>query len=841
MNDKQLAWLRANRMLIINSQIPVEDIVDVLVSEHVFYTTHDDYQTIKFQATPAGKTRELLDALPSKSQAAFSAFINALERFCPHVLERCVAPRPSKSRFSQLRELLSVAYTSKSTMRPIPRLGAKANVYTPKFSLDLVVVDHEDLAKSMNDRTSTTASEQKRHDLHYARPRTQNTVSFESLFLSPNASRQNTDNVDSHAASAASAFGENVAASVQAVPLATPDVVRCEQEAITGAQPLHAPFCSSKVAVWAGAGCGKTGTCSHVAMLHSRGQLWPFFEALLLWRLREPAVQKATSLAQLLAILLPDVTENELQRFADDILECKGRGILAILDGADELVERDNSYICRLLNGDVLSEACLLATSRPCEAARNFFDSTSSVFDVSVELLGFSENQVDKFIDEDLDADLGPKLKELLDKNPSLASLMSVPLLAVLVCRVFKSTPDLSLSTRSRLYSLLVLLVLRHAVDEKRVALSDVEKVRLKAAKDVRQLPLGVAKQCLMGHAKIAWAAHKKDKAIFDTDFILEEAEWHSLDPLAVGLLDSYYSAAEDLHELRQFCFQHLTFQEFLAAYFLVETTGNECDLETLLTDLCKDNGSHVVLQFLAGLLNKEHHSFFFHHLNLWLHDPHLRNVKVQRERLGVFLQCAHEACVGDVDSFPDQLKLPKCVILHHVTAMDLTTLSAAVKKSSTIDELVLRFDEVGEESKSEKGSRVMRQIRSAMASLITAICHNTSLRVVGVYGPKYKLVEKRSLANLVRNNRLETLGMWDCEVGDEEVSELSSELRQNTKLDYLNLSRNVISDGGMCTLADALAHNTTLHTLYISANQYSEDTAAHLRRQLVHIKDLSM
>ena len=761
-----------------------------------------------------------------------------LPRFPDHI-DSGLKSKHCKTRLGQLQELLTASRKSQTTMRgPTPWLGSKGKLHTHTFSLDLVIADRDDLAKSMTERSSTTATEQTRRDDHYARPRARKTIPFQSLFRLMNPSQQRTDPVQAPSG-ATTTSGQTVAASAaQAPPSTVPDVVVSrQQEASTGAQSL----CTHpKTAVWAGAGCGKTGSCHHVAMLHSEGQLWPFFEALLLWRLREPAVQSATSLVQLLAVLLPDEPESKLQKFADDIRACKGRGILVVLDGVDEFVERNNSYVCRLLTGDVLTEACLLATSRPCDAARNFFQSASSVFDANVELLGFSEQQVDAFIDESLGSELAPKLKELLDKSASLASLMSVPLLAVLVSQVFESSPDLSLSTRTRLYSVLMLLVLRHAVNENRIELSDVEKVRLKAAKDARQLRVGVARKLLTDHAKVAWSAHKKNKAIFDTDFIVDEGEWESLGPLAVGLLDCYISAGGDLTEVRQYSFQHLTMQEYLSAFYLAETMSDDDALQATLTSLCKDTHSYVVLQFLAGLVEKKHHSVFFSHLNQWLHDRHLRNDDVRRERLRVCLLCAQEACGGDVDSFPDQLKLPETVLLHHVTATDLTILTAAVKNSSTINGLALYFDKVREESDSASFSRVKRQTRSAMTSLTTAVSKHPSLRHVAVYGPTYSLFEGKSLVNLVVNNRLDTLHVWYCGIGDTEVSEFSSEL-QHTTLTALDLSDNMISDAGMYALADALQHNRTVQRLYLHDNRHSEEAASRLRQQLAHSKLLDV
>ena len=836
MDVRDKAWLQANRGVLLDAHYRLEELLDQLIQEGIFDTNEDDYQLIMAQDTPRGQLRKLLDILPLKKADSFPVFKKAMSTLCSHILERCVTPRPPKTRLGQLQELLTASRKSTTTMRgPTPWLGSKGKLHTHTFSLDLVIADRDDLAKSMTERSSTTATEQTRRDDHYARPRARKTIPFQSLFRLKNPSQQRTDPVQA----TTSTSGQTVAAAAEASSSTGPDVVVSRrQEASTGTQSL----CTHpKTAVWAGAGCGKTGTCQHVAMLHSEGQLWPFFEALLLWRLREPAVQSATSLVQLLTILLPDEPESKLQEFADDIRACKGRGILAVLDGVDEFVEGNNSYVCRLLTGDVLTEACLLATSRPCDAARNFFQSASSVFDANVELLGFSEQQVDAFIDESLGSELAPKLKELLDKSPSLASLMSVPLLAVLVSQVFESSPDryVSLSTRTRLYSALMLLVLRHAVKENRIELSDVEKVRLKAAKDARQLRVGVAKKLLTDHAKVAWSAHKENKAIFDTDFIVDEGEWESLGPLAVGLLDCYISAGGDLTEVRQYSFQHLTIQEYLSAFYLAETMSDDDALQATLTSLCKDTHSYVVLQFLAGLLEKKHHSVFFSHLNQWLHDPHLHDYDdVRRERLRVCLLCAQEACGGDVDSFPDQLKLPETVNLRHVTATDLTILTAAVKNSSTINDLRLYFDEVREESDSASVSRVKRQTRSAMTSLTTAVSKHPSLRRVTVYGSTYSLFEGKSLANLVVNNRLDTLRVYNCGIGDTEVSEFSSEL-QHTTLTELRLMYNMISDAGMYALADALQHNRTVQWLYLRNNRHSEEAASRLRQQLAHIKDL--
>ena len=833
-------------------------------------------------------------------------------------------------------------------MPAMPWVGAEGEVQVRKFFRDLMVIDRHELAKSMADRASTTTGEQARAD-RYARNQGEQRTSCMSTNLFTQRRRSRDDREFSRQVQVAS---PETALSQEEISQAAGVATGCHplsDRVVTVGQDAHRcdmSLCTHRnVAVWAGAGCGKTGLCFNVAHLHSCEQLWDFFDAVLLLRLRDPTTQKATSLAQLLHVLLPDTSLEEVEEFAKELLRRKGEGVLLLLDGVDELVERERSFAVRLLKGEVLTEACLLATSRPCRAAKKFFD--SSMFPANVELLGFSEKQVESFINEHLDCAVAEKLKKVLDSNPGVASLMSVPLLALLVCQVFKDVPDVSLSTKTKLYSALVVLVLRHAVSEKRVRVAELEEERLGAVTDVDKLPAGKAKNLLMELAKIACTAHGKDKAIFDVNFLVEEAKCKSLDVVKLGLLD-IDEMKDGLWKIKLFSFRHLTFQEFLAALFLADKISKKPDeLEKTLTDLCKDTHSYVVLQFLAGLLKKEHHSVFFSHLNKWLHHTHLdecgvdddgvdenrvddRHLDVggdksgdssdnsasddydyhgddhrsdssrrvdefgvtvdnddndamgcgsrdeynaagshdgdnshdnsdeedddgndndsdyymsdrdQNERLRVCLLCAKEACGGDVDLFPEQLKLPESVVLDHVTASDLNTLTAAVKNSSTIKDLLMDFDTVREESDSASLSRIKRQTRCAMTSLTTAVRKHISLRRVVVSGPAYSLFEIKSLANLIRNDRLDELRVWFCGIGDTEVSELSSEL-QHTTLTLLSLTDNMIGDAGMYALSDALQHNRTLQRLYLHDNRHCEEAAARLREQLAHITDLDV
>ena len=189
MNDGQLGWLRSNRTRLLDSQMPIDNILDELVAKHVFYTNHDDYQIISVQPTTSTKTRHLLDALPSKSPASFKVLSKPWRNFV-RMWSNAARPCPSHPRhaWANSTNSFSAVYTSRkhAIMPAMAWLGATGEVRVETFFRDLVVVDREKLAncKSMTDRASSTAAEQRRREVDYARPARQRTIAFRSLFQS---------------------------------------------------------------------------------------------------------------------------------------------------------------------------------------------------------------------------------------------------------------------------------------------------------------------------------------------------------------------------------------------------------------------------------------------------------------------------------------------------------------------------------------------------------------------------------------------------------------------------------------------------------------------------------
>ena len=836
MTPQQREWLDANREHLLDAQVPALSILDCLVASKIFDTRRDDYQTIVAQDTPHKQIRALLDALKSKSKAAFTAFITALETHCLHALKECKNPPDVIRQFdSEVRmyyrtldeeEMLAFSWLERTSSR----------IKISDYLRHLAVIDkRQNEALADSDNLASSAKELERHQQLHSRPEKVELVELENIFgeeFQRPRKRRRLDVDSDPQAGVATSSGKATSG-----------------DAVLGEREARVPLWKQprkRVGVYGAAGCGKTASLMKLSCLYACGKLWQHrFRSFLFWRLRDRDVARAETFEQLLKTLPFDPSSENCKAFAEAASACRGRGILVALDGIDELARstEGDSFVRRLLEGDELCEACILVTSRPCNRARSFF----RTYDTNLELLGFREEQVTEFVQQRLGhkPELIAKLEEVLARNASMASMMNVPLLAFLICDVFSSSSKNPPTTRSQLYSRLVTLVVQRAVAEGRVRLPSAdddeedEESDLQDARDVSQID-GTAKKLLVEMAKVATEAMKEDSAIFGHALIRKAG--CSSKALELGLLAFDRRVVEE-HSVavRQYSFHHMTVQEFLVALLLVEQTGDS--EEKLREKLGKfEMGPHqfVVIQFLAGLLPARLLPVLFSFLNTFLHHNWKWDSEECADRLRLCLQCVREAYV-DGKTFPHTLQLPKKVGLEHVSAADMELLSSSLDKCpSSLEELRLVFDEVKGEA--EKFTRVQTQTRNALERLMAVLSVCKSIRGLWVYGPSYKLFTEESWRCLVKighNNPLQWLGVVWCLLDDDDVCELASELQHCTQLSWLSLYDNMIGDRGVRRLADSLKHIHTLRELNLYGNSYGQDSEDFLRPQFKHIPPL--
>ena len=80
-------------------------------------------------------------------------------------------------------------------------------------------------------------------------------------------------------------------------------------------------------------GSGKSTLTVHICQRWSRGELFQEFTIVILVQLRDPKVQRAKSIAN----LIPCRDEETAKQVAKAIINTDGRGILWVMDGWDEL------------------------------------------------------------------------------------------------------------------------------------------------------------------------------------------------------------------------------------------------------------------------------------------------------------------------------------------------------------------------------------------------------------------------------------------------------------------------------------------------------------------------
>ena len=287
--------------------------------------------------------------------------------------------------------------------------------------------------------------------------------------------------------------------------------------------------------------------------------------------------------------------------------------VLLIFDGFDEysfrtkIDEDDSRYrnsaeermpvhflLKKIVSGKMLTGATVLMTTGP-NAVRCI---RSVDFHKTVEILGFSAEQVNDYVQKfTKEEDKAETIKQHITSNLNLVAFCYVPVNCFIICccllELLGNTSFTSLPTRlTEIYSIAVrMFYFSYDDDQYRHNKTEGQQFFLKPFKE---LPSSV-QNVFTRLGKIAFDGIKNGRLIFES---------HEVNDLESNGLFHRLPDFRDrpLAERRaQYCFLHLTVQEFLAAKYLVDTLSSE-QLRDFVSAHIQDGAWKVVMQFVAGL-----------------------------------------------------------------------------------------------------------------------------------------------------------------------------------------------------------------------------------------------
>ncbi|XP_066023864.1 nucleotide-binding oligomerization domain-containing protein 1-like [Pocillopora verrucosa] len=522
--------------------------------------------------------------------------------------------------------------------------------------------------------------------------------------------------------------------------------------------------------------------------------------------------------------------------------------VLLIFDGLDEfkfnseISKKDNepqfrnkvdekmplsALYAKLTTGKLLNGAAVITTTRP--TALSCIESIP--FHKIFEILGFSSEQVEeyvtKFAEEDKEA--GDTVKRHITSNINILSLCYIPASCFIICSSlfkmvkFHASKGLNLPTSlTDIYEKAVkIFYLRHTEEfrDKHFTRKDFESNDLPREEEKKLEKL----------EKLAFEGIKEGRLIFGANEVRgmeDSALFHRLPDREV---DSFSSEG-------QFCFIHLTMQEFFAAKHLTNNMS-ETELRNFVQMNIKEGKWQLVFQFVAGLMkNKknlpreiitdllpvktEEKEDAYHNVQC---TENKKETKVtcwptrdKRDLAVTLIKCFNEnsRMKSEAQRKLQQINFNYVNITRcHLTAVDCSSLVNVINLQQ-ISHLDLTSDNIG-----PLGCLEICKLLKCRESQLSWL--NLTWNQLTDEAAKY-------LAEAINNNncQLRTLDLTSNNISDIGAQHLAEAINNNNcQLRTLYLTLNKISDTGAQHLAEAINNNNNcqLRTLYLSYNNITE------------------
>ena len=535
--------------------------------------------------------------------------------------------------------------------------------------------------------------------------------------------------------------------------------------------------------------------------------------------------------------------------------------VLLIFDGIDEYKTKENlveshdsdhrnsdtekmpfaALYNKLASGDLLTGATILTTIRPTAVSCvRYLD-----FDRAVEILGFTPEQVEDCVKKWTKGEqegTGQAIWEHISSNINIFSLCYVPVNCIIICTCLlhvlenleSSSPYVSRrilpAKLTVIYSMAIKIFYFKHNEKYRYSKKNIQDFMYKS---FANLPNGV-KADFERLGKIAFRGIKEGRLIFESEEVegLEDcALLHRLPDLKAPDQRPFEMPKA------QFCFMHLTIQEFLAAKHVTDTL-NEEEMQKFVSDRIGQGTWQVVLQFVAGLLNRGAASrIFVDALPVSTQKQPSDSVKltswpVESERFNAVTLCM---CLNEIDVDDPTLQTKLRGIDFKVA--DFSNCQLGLFESSSVVNLLKRHRVIWLALNTNNlGPLDCKQIQLLLASSDN---NDAKLRKLNLAFNEIKDEGVEILAEALTHSdcKLKILNLSLNHISNEGVTHLAHALtHSNCKLKSLNLSDNSVNDNGVKDLAEALTHrNCKLTNLNLSGNQVSSEGAQHLATSLNH------
>ena len=315
-------------------------------------------------------------------------------------------------------------------------------------------------------------------------------------------------------------------------------------------------------------GIGKSVLLKEIAYRWGKKQLLQKFDLVLLLCLRDPSLQQASSVNDLLQLFCRGEDQNAAKIVSKFLFSNNGKNLTLLLDGYDECPRnlQESGLIADIIERCTLPLCGLVISSRP-HASEHLRQQAT----IRVDILGFTETERQHYITHSLQ-DQPHKIKELteyLHQQSSIDSICFIPFNMAILLYLYKLGVSLPKNSTELYHNFICSTICRH--------LSKFGKALTQNITDLTDLPKPY-NTIIHQLSKLSLHALYFNKLVFTLDEVKEACPEIVDVPGAIngfGLLQAVqhfglYAKAMTIN------FIHFTIQEFLAAHYISHLPPNK-------------------------------------------------------------------------------------------------------------------------------------------------------------------------------------------------------------------------------------------------------------------------